>query len=66
MDDVEDLNLTMAMYNLLEFSSNYSNMKGNLWFYWKDEATNFNVDIGNNVVFKSFVYKPKSVGEKKA
>ena len=59
--DAEDLDLVMSMYNLIEYSSNYSETTGNLWFYSKDEATNFNVDIANNN-FKSFEYKAKLLG----
>ena len=32
---------------------------GRLWFYSKDEATNFNSDIANDNNFKSFEYKGK-------
>ena len=56
----------MPMYNLLKNSSNYSDTTGSLRFYSKDEATNFNVDIEDNVNFKSFVYKVKLVGETEA
>ena len=38
-DDSEDLDLVMPMYNLLEYSSNYSEATRSLWFYSKDEAT---------------------------
>ena len=54
--DVEDLDLVMLIYNLIEYSSNYSETTGSLWFYSKDEATNFNADIANNY-FKPFEYK---------
>ena len=50
------------MYNLLEYSSDYSGTTGSLWFYSKFEATSFNADISyNNSVnnFKSFEYKDK-------
>ena len=47
------------MYNLIEYSSNYSETTGSLWFYCKDEVTNFNADIANDDNFKSF----KSNGE---
>ena len=30
------------MYNLIEYSSNYSERAGSVRFYSKDEATNFN------------------------
>ena len=40
----------MPMYNLIEYSyiSNYSETIGSLWFYSKDEATNFNAYITND------------------
>ena len=66
IDDAEDLDFVMTMYNLLENSSNYSVMTGRLWFCSRDEATNFNADIWNNVTFKFFVYKTKLVGETEA
>ena len=46
-DNAEDLDLVMLMYNLIEYSSNYSETTGILWFYSKDEATNFDTDIAN-------------------
>ena len=52
----------MLMYNLIEYSSNYSEIIGSLWFYSKDEATNFNVDIENTDDFKSFKDKAKLIG----
>ena len=45
IDNAEGLDLVMSMYNLLKYSSNYSDTMGSLWFYSKDEATNFNADI---------------------
>ena len=59
IDDVEDLDLVMSMYNFLEYSSNYSDKTGSLWFYSKDELTYFNADNANNNAFKSFNYKVK-------
>ena len=59
IDDAEDLDLVMLMYNLLEYSSNYSETTGSLWFYSKGEATHFNIDIVNDNHFKSFMYMPK-------
>ena len=38
----------------IEYSSKFSETKGNLWFYSKDEATNFNADIANANNFKFF------------
>ena len=59
IDDAEDLDLVMPMYNLIEHNSNYSETTASLWFYFKDEATNFNADIANDNNFKSFMYKAK-------
>ena len=41
IDDAEDLDLVMPMNNPIEYSSNYSETTGSLWFYSKDEATSF-------------------------
>ena len=49
----------MPMNNLLEYISNYSHTTGSLWFYSKDEATNFGADIEDKDEFKSFKYKTK-------
>ena len=57
IDDTEDLGLIMPMYNLLEYSSNYSDTTAILWFYFKDKATNFNANIEDDNAFKSFKYK---------
>ena len=38
------------MYNLIEYSPNCSETTGNLWFYSKDEATNFNADIADTIL----------------
>ena len=62
IDDVEDLDLVMLMYNLIEHISNYSDTTGSLWFYSKDEATKFNVITANSNAFKSFEYKAKLLG----
>ena len=52
-DDAKDLDLVMPIYNLIEYSSETT---GSLWFYFKDEATNFNTDITNDDNFKSLNY----------
>ena len=59
IEDAEGLDLVMPMYNLIEYSSNYSKTTGSSWFYSKDEAANFNADIGNDNNFKYFKYKTK-------
>ena len=41
-------------------------MEGSLRFYSRDEATNFNADVGKKFIFKFFVYITKLVGETEA
>ena len=59
IDEAEHLDLVMSMYNLIEYSSNYSETTGSIWFYSKDEATDFNINLENTDDFKSFNYKAK-------
>ena len=66
IDDAKDLDLVMPIHNLIEYSSNYSETTGILWFYSKDEATDFNNNIVNTDDFKSFKYKAKLLGNTEA
>ena len=38
LDNMEDLNIAMPMYNLLEYSDNYSMTSGSFWNYYRDEV----------------------------
>ena len=40
IDDAEDLCIVMPMYNLLEYSDNYSITSRRLWSYYRDEINN--------------------------
>ena len=53
------------MYNLTEYSSNYSETTGILWFCSKDKATNLNGDLTNDKNFKSFKDKAKVLRKSK-
>ena len=68
IDDDEDLDVIIQMYNLIKYSWNYSETKGISCFYSKDEATNFDADIANNNNnnFKTFKYKAKFLGNTEA
>ena len=59
IDDAEDWDLDMPMYNFIEYSSNYSETTGSLWSYSKNEAINSNSDIANHDNFKFFKCKAK-------
>ena len=57
------------MYNLIEYSSNYSETTGHLKFYWKwfyYEATDFNNNIANSDDLKPFKCKDKLLGNAEA
>ena len=57
IDNAEDLDLMMPVYNLREYSSYYFETTGSLWFYSQYEETNVTADIGNDNKFKLFKYK---------
>ena len=38
---------------MIEYSTNYFDTTGSLWFYSKDETDNFDADIRNTHAFKS-------------
>ena len=59
IDEAENLQLVMPMHNLIEYSSNYSETTGSLWFYSEDDTIDFNADIANNNSFKFLEYKVK-------
>ena len=44
----------MPMYNLIEYSDNYSDTSGSLWQFKRDEVTDKNADltINNSQSFK--------------
>ena len=64
--NAEDLDIVMPMYNLLEYSKNYSKTSGSLWIYCGDELTDEEPDDNDpnkNVInSKSFKYKTSITG----
>ena len=42
VDNAEDLDVVMPMYNLLEYSKNYKKTAGSLWNYYRDEPDSNN------------------------
>ena len=66
IEDADDLDIVMAMYNLLEYSKNYRKTIGSLYNYYRDELSddaddnNFdNIKVVNSNTFK---YKNKITG----
>ena len=52
IDNAEDLDVVMPMYNLLKYSKNYEKTTGSLWNYYRDEP---NDPLSTNS--ESFKYK---------
>ena len=48
IDNAEDLDIAMPMYNLLEYSDNYSVTSGSLWNYYRDETHDDENENDNN------------------
>ena len=55
VDEKDFINITMPMYNLIEYSDNFSSTSGGLWQFKRDEKVN-NADISNDNT-PSFKYK---------
>ena len=52
----------MPMYNLIEYSDNYSDTSGSLWQFKRDEVPNNDADLSIDNS-KSFKYKAAIVGK---
>ena len=50
--NAHDIGIVMPMYNLIEYSDNYSTTSGSLWQYYKDDP---NDNLANSESFKSKV-----------
>ena len=50
VDNAEDIDIVMPMYNLIEYSDNYSKTSGSLWQYYRDEP---NDNVVDSELFKS-------------
>ena len=37
VEDAKDIDVVMPMYNIIEYSDNYSKTTGSLWSYYSDE-----------------------------
>ena len=52
IDNAEDLDVVMPMYNLLEYSNTYRKTTGSLWNYYRDQP---NSNIGDNNITHSIL-----------
>ena len=66
IEDADDLDIVMPIYNLLEYSKNYRKTIGSLYNYYRDElnddADNNNFANNNVVSSNTFNYKNKIIG----
>ena len=58
IDNAEDLDVVMPIYNPLEYSKNYRKTTGSLWNYYRDEPSN---PLSSNS--ESFKYQTSIVGK---
>ena len=56
IDEATHINITMPMYNLIEYSDNYSDTSGSLWQFKRDKIIN-NANVTNDNNAPSFKYK---------
>ena len=66
IEDADDLDIVMSMYNLLEYSKNYRKTTGSLYNYYRDKLSDdaddnsfANINVVNSEAFK---YKNKIIG----
>ena len=57
IDNAQDIDIVMPMYNLVEYSNNYSKTSGSLWQYYKENRNN------NIIESESFKSKIKVTGK---
>ena len=57
VDNAKDIDIVMLMYNLIEYSDNYTETSGSFWQYYRDEPNN---NLANS---ESFKFKVKTTGK---
>ena len=65
VDEAKHINITMPMYNLIEYSDNYSDTSGSLWQFKRDEQpkeNNGNLSDVSTDNSSSFKYKSNLIG----
>ena len=65
IDEANFINITLPMYNLIEYSVNYSSTSGRLWHFERDEIIN-NADVTNDDNAPSFKHKASLIGNTEA
>ena len=60
VDNADNLDIIMPMYNLIEYIDNYSDTSGILWQFKRDEKNMNNRNLANVTTADSSSYKYKS------
>ena len=65
INNAEDLDIVMPMYNLIEHSKNYSKTSGSLWNYYRDEPNSgAERNITNSIKYSKYFNYKTSTTEK--
>ena len=62
IDEATHIYITIPMYNLIEYSDNYSDTSGSLWGFKRDDIVN-NANVTNDDNAPSFKYKANGIGD---
>ena len=62
IDNAEDLDVAMPIYNLLEYSKNYTKTTGSLWNYYRDKP-NSDHEVNHYLGPKCFDFKSSIMGD---
>ena len=62
IEDAEDLDIVIPMYNLLQYSKNYRKTIGSLYNYYRDKLSDNANNNNNTVNLDTFRYKNKITG----
>ena len=73
VDEAEYINIAVPMYNLIEYSDNYSDTSGSLWHFNRDkqpkenngEISNLSADNSSSFKYKSTLLVPFQMVEEK-
>ena len=67
VENAKNIDIVMPMYNLMEYSDNYSKISGSLWQYCKDipavDNNNAIVNFAENNLTDSVNFKVKITGQ---
>ena len=63
IDNAKYIDIVMLMYNLIEYSDNYSKTSGSLWQYCKEIPAVTIIDFTNTNTTDSFKFKTKITGQ---